>query len=100
VSGVEVPRARRVSLTVPISYRPLDSDQWVQSRVVNISESGVLLAATDVQPGRGVELIFSMPVPIESLPVGKMICIGQVVRTTPAGATAVRFSECRFLLET
>jgi len=99
VSVVELPRARRIPLALPISYRPAGSDQWLQSRIVNISESGVLFEPAALEPGRAIEVIFSSPIPIESLPIGRLICLGKVTRATDAGAAAVRFDDWRFLME-
>jgi hypothetical protein len=98
VSVVELPRARRIPLAVPISYRSSGSDEWLRSRIVNISESGVLFEPAALEPGRAVEIIFSSPIAIESLPVGPLICLGKVTRATAAGA-ALRFEDWRFLIE-
>ena len=77
---------------------PVDGD-WRQGRVVNLSESGVLFEPTVLRPGTTVEVIFVSPVQVGSLAPGKVMCIGEVVRTTELGAAAARFEECRFLLE-
>ena len=93
----ERPRARRLALPVAITYRLTDTDDWLQARVLNISESGMMFAPAAVEPGRAIEVIFATAVPIESLPQGKMICLANVVRATPAGTVAARFEACRFL---
>jgi hypothetical protein len=98
VSDVELPRARRVPLAVPISYRPAGSDDWLRSRIVNISESGVLFEPAALEPGRAIEVIFSSPIAIESLPIGPLVCLGKVIRATAEGA-AVRFEDWRFLMD-
>jgi hypothetical protein len=94
----ETPRAKRLTLTAPITYRLTGSDDWLRGRVLNISESGVMFGPTAVDSGCSIEVIFSTPISIESLPPGKLICIAEVVRTTPAGTAAARFAECRFLI--
>ena len=94
------PRAKRLTFPVAISYRLADSEDWLQARVLNISESGMMFAPAAVEPGRAIEVIFATAVPIESLPQGKLICIAHVVRATPAGTVAARFEACRFLLDT
>jgi hypothetical protein len=38
-------------------------------------------------------------VQVGSLSTGKQVCAAEVVRASDIGATAVRFDECRFLLE-
>jgi hypothetical protein len=93
-----VPRADRVPLRVPISYRVAGDEEWFQSRIVNVSESGVLFGPTELQAGMPVELIFSSPIQVGSMASGRLICVGEVVRTTLMGVTGARFEECRFLL--
>src|SRR5687768_18609144 len=92
-------RAERLSLHVPITYRVAGDERWFQGNIVNISESGVLFEPTELQPGMPVELIFSTPVQIGSIASGKLVCLGEVVRTTEMGVAGARFEECRFMLE-
>jgi hypothetical protein len=93
------PRAERVSLPIPIMYRRAGDDHWFQSYVVNLSETGVLFGPTELAPGNAVEVILSPPIQVGTFASGKQICVAEVVRATEAGAVAVRFEECRFLLE-
>jgi hypothetical protein len=46
-----------------------------------------------------VELIFSTPIQVGSIASGKLVCVGEVVRTTEMGVAGARFEECRFVLE-
>ena len=94
-----VPRAERVGLLIPITYRVAGDEEWFQSRVVNISESGVLFGPTTLTPGTLVEVILSAPIPVGSMIPGKHVCTGQVVRTTEVGVVGARFGKRRFLLE-
>ena len=96
---VEAPRARRLVMTVPVTYRTVDEGTWLQGRIVNVSESGVLFAPAAVETGQAIELIFTTSVPIESIGPGKLICAAKVVRTEAAGVAAACFNEVRFLLE-
>ena len=96
---METPRARRVPLRVPITYRSTGDDAWLQGRILNLSESGVKFAPAALEVGQSIEVIFSTPTSVASFASGKIICVGKVVRTTPAGDAAARFEECRFLLE-
>lgn len=101
---VVVPRAERLALQVPIAYRVANppretEDEWFQSRILNISESGVLFGPTALEPGASVEVIFSAPIPIGSIGTGKLVCMGEVVRTTETGAAGARFEQWRFLFE-
>ncbi len=63
----EIPRAKRLALTVPITYRLTGDEEWLQGRIMNISESGVMFGPAAVERGRSIEVIFSTPAPIESL---------------------------------
>ena len=94
-----LPRAARVLLPIPISYRRAGEDDWFPSRVQNISESGVLFGPTELEPGTPVEVMFSPPVPVGSLAPGKQVCVAEVVRAAELGVVAARFEECRFVLE-
>lgn len=95
----ETPRATRVLLTVPITYRTVGDDAWLQGRILNVSESGVMFAPAVLNVGQSIEVIFSTPVPIASIAPGKVLCVGKVVRVNAAGVAAARFEECRFLLD-
>lgn len=94
-----MPRSERLPLRLPIAYRVQGDDQWFQSRILNISESGVLFGPTELQAGMPVELIFSTPIQVGSIASGKLVCVGEVVRTTQLGAAGARFDECRYVLE-
>jgi hypothetical protein len=94
-----VPRADRVALPIPIMYRRTGEDDWYPSKVLNISESGVLFGPTELEPGIAVEVMLSPPVQVGKLAPGKQVCYAEVVRATDVGAVAVRLDECRFVLE-
>ena len=96
---VVLPRAKRMPLLIPITYRRAGEEHWLQSRVLNMSDSGVLFGPTNLEPGTSVEVIFSAPIQVGSMAPGQTICVGEVVRTTELGAAGARFEECRFLLE-
>jgi len=91
-------RSPRVSVDLPILYRRVRDDHWFQAKIVNISESGVLFSPSDLETGTEVEVILSPPTPMAGFAPGKQVCVAEVVRTTEVAA-AVRFEECRFLLE-
>lgn len=94
-----LPRAARLALSIPITYRRKSEDHWSSGHVLNISETGVLFGPADLMPGTPIELVLSPPVAIGSMPPGRQVCVAEVVRTTPTGTVAARFQECRFLLE-
>jgi hypothetical protein len=93
------PRAARVSMPIPIMFRRSGEEDWLAGKVVNLSESGVLFGPTELRPGTQVEVLLSPPVQVGTFATGKQVCAAQVVRATDVGVTAVRFDECRFLLE-
>jgi hypothetical protein len=93
------PRAARLSIPMSIMYRRSGEEDWLSGKVVNLSESGVLFGPTELQPGASVEVLLSPPIQVGSLATGKQVCAAEVVRASDIGATAVRFDECRFLLE-
>ena len=96
---MSVSRAERVELPIPITYHRSGDDHWLQAKVLNLSESGVLFGPADLEPGVIVEVILSPPVQVGSFATGKQVCIGEVVRATQQGAIAARFEDCRFLLD-
>jgi hypothetical protein len=93
------PRAERLPLRVPIMYRVLGGELWLQGQIMNISDSGVLFGPTGLTAGTPVEVIFESPVQVGSIASGKVVCVGDVVRTTEVGAAGARFEECRYVLE-
>jgi hypothetical protein len=93
------PRARRIVLTIPIRYRIAGDERWLESRMLNVSESGMLFSPTRLRPGAHLEVTFVVPADIASFGAGKVFCVGETVRITEWGAAGVRFDECRFLLE-
>ena len=94
-----IPRADRLRLPISISYRAQGDEDWLLSRIMNLSESGVLFGPTELRPGTVVEVIISCPVPMGSRAPGPHVCAGKVVRTTEIGAVAARLETWRVLLE-
>jgi hypothetical protein len=90
-----VPRADRLTLRIPIAYRLPGDVEWFQSRIVNISESGVLFGPAGLKPGTIVEVMFSCPPQLGSMPSGVVICLGQVVRIDETEAAAMAFRHHR-----
>jgi hypothetical protein len=94
-------RADRVRLGIPIRYRVAGDDTWFESRILNISDSGVLFgpASLEAKAGTALEVIFASPVQIGAMAPGQLMCAGQVTRTTEAGQLGARFDEVRFMLD-
>jgi len=88
-----VPRARRLSLHVPMRFREKDAEKWFEGTVENISQSGVAFHAHNSLPhDTDVEMIFEMPEEITGQPNRRVLCVGYVVRAgsrkgSPAGTT-------------
>ena len=93
------PRSERLTMPFPIMYRIPGDDHWIHSRVLNISESGVLFGPTALDAGASVEVVLSPPRDIGTLVAGRQVYAAEVVRTTESGAAAIRFEEGRLLLE-
>jgi hypothetical protein len=94
-----VSRADRLQLRLPITYRARGDEDWLLSRVVNLSESGVLFGPTDLPPGTAVEVIISPPLAVGGRAAGPHVCGGRIVRATEAGDVAAQFETWRVLLE-
>ena len=92
-------RSERLVMPIRLTYRIPGDDHWINSRVLNISDSGVLFGPTTLRPGTAVEVMFSTPTDIGKLGSGRQVCAAEVVRTTETGEAAVRFAECRFVLD-
>ena len=94
-----IPRADRISFPIPIMYRRMGEPDWFPSKVVNLSDSGVLFGPTQIEPGTPVEIILSPPIQLGWIAPGKQVCAARVVRSMENGAVAARFDGSRFLLD-
>jgi PilZ domain-containing protein len=96
-----VERAERMRAAMPLRYRVDGHEHWLESRVLDISDSGVLFgpAAGSPEPGTRVEMMFSSQTPIGSMPPGQMMCAAEIIRKTEQGQVGARFSQCRFVLD-
>jgi hypothetical protein len=97
--SLHLPRADRLRLAIPITYREPGDEEWFVSHVVNVSESGVLFGPTGLRPGVAVEVIITPPVQLGTRVAGPHKCGGTVVRTTETGAAAARLDTWMDLLE-
>ena len=85
------PRAERLTFPIPIMYRRRGDDDWFASRVLNMSDSGVLFGPSELEAGTPVEIILTTPTQIAWFSPGKQVCTAEVVRSTEDGAVAARF---------
>ena len=96
-----VDRAERMRVSFSMRYRVAGHEHWLDSRILNISDSGVLFgpAIASPEPGTQVEVMFASPVPIGAMAPGQMMCAGEIVRMTEQGHVGARFATCRFVLD-
>jgi hypothetical protein len=98
-----VPRARRLKVNVPMTYRLPGEEQWQQATILNISKSGLLFEATQLlRHNCGIEMIFEMPEEITGQANTRVLCEGYIARVSfPKGSstarTAAAISEYTFL---
>ncbi len=73
---VQIPRAERFPLTVPIHFRKAGTPHWLDGKTINISRTGILFQTNE---------IFSVNSPVDirvKFPAQSMLeCHGFVVRT-------------------
>ena len=96
-----VERAERMRVRIPVRYRMAGHEHWLDSRILDISDSGVLFgpATGSPEPGAHVEVMFSSPVAIGALAPGQMMCAGEIVRMNEQGQLGAKFETCRFVLD-
>lgn len=76
-----VPRARRIKLEAPVRYRVKNLGTWNEGTIENLSQSGVLLRASQRFPENTlVEMVFEMPEEISGQKNSKVLCQGRVIR--------------------
>ena len=72
-----VPRADRLQLRLPITYRAQGYEEWLLSRVVNLSESGVLFGPTGLSAGPVFVVILSPAVLVGVSAPGPQLRVGE-----------------------
>ena len=78
-------------------YRRRGDQDWFPSRVLNLSDSGVLFGPTELQLGTAVGIILTTPTQIAWFSPGERCA--RIVRATEGGAVAARFVGDRKCLE-
>jgi PAS domain S-box-containing protein len=84
LTGKKIPpfRARRFNLHLPLRYRLLGEQRWLQGTTENISRSGLLFQGEEVlQPSAQLEISLVLPAEIAGLAATEVVCRGEVVRT-------------------
>jgi len=92
-------RANRVATSIPVRYRQPGEESWVESRALNVSETGILFAPATLSSGTPVEVLLSPSERVGPVTTGPQIYAGEVVRITDGGAAAVRFNDSWFVLD-
>ncbi|HZR31495.1 MAG TPA: PilZ domain-containing protein [Terriglobales bacterium] len=83
------PRARRLRLNAPLTFRKTGAEEWNSGVVQNISQSGVLFhASQSIDQDADVEMIFEMPEEITGQPNSRVLCNGYVVRAMASKASS------------
>ena len=87
-------RAQRFKLQLPLRYRQVGENQWLDGTTENISRSGVLFRAVEKIPANAqLEINLVLPVEIAGLSAAEVVCRGEVVRAvepeTPAMSPAL-----------
>ena len=95
----QVPRADRVSVSVPISYRLTGDEEWFQTRLLNLSDSGLMFGPATLEPGARIEVLFALPFPTETSEPGRIIGSARVIHATVTGTIGARFDKRRYLIE-
>jgi PAS domain S-box-containing protein len=82
-------RAQRFNLHLPLRYRKLGDQGWLQGTTANISRSGLLFEAEDVlQPNVQLEINLVLPAEIAGLSPTEVVCRGEVVRAVDREGTS------------
>ena len=83
LTGKKIPpfRARRFNLQLPLRYRLLGDQRWLQGTTENISRSGLLFQGEEIlQPNAQLEINLVLPAEIAGLAATEVVCRGEVVR--------------------
>jgi hypothetical protein len=76
------PRAQRFPIQTPLRYRTSGATDWIESRTINISRSGLLFHAAetlDLKTFLAMQILF--PAEITGGNPANVTCLGPVVRT-------------------
>jgi hypothetical protein len=78
------PRERRLKHEVPVLYRALGSQDWMEGTTENISRSGVLFrSAVSIEAQTKLELKFEMPKELTGETPAQVVCHATVQRVIP-----------------
>ncbi len=92
LAGKKIPpfRARRFNLHLPLRYRLVGEQRWLQGTTENISRSGLLFQAEEMlQPSAQLEINLVLPAEIAGLAATEVVCRGEVVRAVGSARSGV-----------
>jgi len=96
-------RAQRFNLHLPLKYRIIGHDDWLEGETENISRSGMLFRAAESIPASAqLEINLVLPAEIAGLSAAEVVCKGEIVRTvdpevpTMNPALAAKILQYRF----
>lgn len=102
LSGKKIPpfRARRFNLHLPLRYRLVGDQRWLQGTTENISRSGLLFQAEEIlQPNAQLEINLVLPAEIAGLAATEVVCRGEVVRSIGSPGTGISPSLAAKILQ-
>jgi PilZ domain len=84
-------RPERVSVELPVRYRPAGSESWYIGRSENLSRVGLLMRVVHPLPLQArVEVTMTVPAGLVPGLSGELVFSGTVARHVPAGGGPVR----------
>jgi PAS domain S-box-containing protein len=92
LTGKKIPpfRARRFNLHLPLRYRLVGDQRWLEGTTENISRSGLLFQAEEMlQPSAQLEINLVLPAEIAGLAATEVVCRGEVVRAIGSPGSGV-----------
>ena len=94
------PRAQRFPIQTPLRYRESGASDWIDSRTINISRSGLLFhAPVALAPKTMLEMQILFPSEITGGSPANVVCLGPVVRTEPSAVPDVHPSLAAAIMQ-
>jgi len=95
-----VPRARRLKLDSPVRFRVKNVGSWLEGKIENISQSGVLFQGPQQMPVNALlEMVFEMPEEISGQKNSNVLCQARIIRSKGARDTGETFGLAASILD-
>jgi hypothetical protein len=88
---IQIPRAQRFPIRIPLQYRKNDLPDWHDCKTVDISRTGILF-----QTDQTLAINTALEIRVQFPSSVTLSCQGSVVRT-PDSACAIRIHHCHTL---